>query len=124
MKAPDMQVMSGTIRITLREWRRPDISALTRYANNRKIWLNLRDRFPHPYTVSDAQAWIAACEAHRDPTMNFAIDISGEAIGGIGLKGNWNDTGPSVQLSQKVKGKYGAVLMKREGRDKELSIRK
>ena len=27
-------------------------------ANNKAIWDNLRDRFPHPYTIEDAIAWV------------------------------------------------------------------
>ncbi len=38
---------------TLREWRESDIPSLVRYANNRNVWINLRDRFPHPYTKAD-----------------------------------------------------------------------
>jgi ribosomal-protein-alanine N-acetyltransferase len=72
--------------IILRPWRRSDISSLVRYANNRKIWLNLRDLFPHPYTVADAEKWIAICESHQGPTTNFAIELGGEVVGGIGCR--------------------------------------
>ena len=30
----------------IRPWRREDAAALVKYANNRKVWLNLRDAFP------------------------------------------------------------------------------
>jgi RimJ/RimL family protein N-acetyltransferase len=78
--------MDGAPNITLRKWRRSDIPSLARYANNRKIWLNLRDRFPHPYTESDAHIWVAVCTAHRGAAVQFAIDRGGEAIGGIGFE--------------------------------------
>lgn len=56
-----------------------------RYANNRKVWINLRDSFPHPYTLTDAYAWTARCQAEATLT-NFAISTAAwEAIGGIGL---------------------------------------
>ena len=32
----------------LRPWREDDIGALVRHANNRRVWINLRDRFPTP----------------------------------------------------------------------------
>ena len=32
----------------IRSWRDSDRESLLRFANNRKIWRNLRDRFPHP----------------------------------------------------------------------------
>jgi len=78
--------MSLAEQITLRAWRRPDIPSLVRYANNRKIWLNLRNIFPHPYTHAEAEQWLTICESNRGPTTNFAIVVDGEAIGGIGCR--------------------------------------
>ncbi len=72
--------------VFLRPWGNDDIDALVRYANNRKIWLNLRDRFPYPYTRAEAGGWIAFCESQGTPVLNFAIDLSGEAVGGIGFE--------------------------------------
>ena len=48
-----------TERLVLRPWQAGDEEALVRHANNRKVWLNLRDRFPHPYTWNDAMDWLA-----------------------------------------------------------------
>ena len=61
-----------------------DAPALARHANDREIWLNLRDRFPHPYAVSDAEAYIAAVAARATQT-SFGIDIAGEAAGTVSL---------------------------------------
>jgi RimJ/RimL family protein N-acetyltransferase len=69
----------------LRSWHPKDVESLTRYANNRKIWLNLRDKFPYPYTLADAENWIKRSLAAR-PENSFAIDVSGEAVGGIGFE--------------------------------------
>jgi hypothetical protein len=41
-------------RCTIRPWRLDDAESLARHANNRKIWLAVRDLFPHPYTIQDA----------------------------------------------------------------------
>lgn len=68
----------------LRSWRNEDEASLVRHANNPKIWLNLRDRFPHPYTVADARRWIGSVRAER-PTTNFAIAVDGLAVGGVGF---------------------------------------
>ena len=70
---------------TLGEWREGDIPSLVRYANNRNVWINLLDRFPHPYTRADGDAWIALC-ARTAPQTHFAIASSEEAIGGIGVQ--------------------------------------
>lgn len=69
---------------TIREWAPSDEAALVKYADDRRVWINLDDIFPHPYTVSDARSWIAT--AGVKPVTNFAIATDGEAIGGIGLK--------------------------------------
>jgi RimJ/RimL family protein N-acetyltransferase len=69
---------------TLRPWRAGDEAAIARHANNRKVWLNLRDAFPHPYTRADAEAWVAA-NAGVEPVRNLAIEIGGEAAGSIGV---------------------------------------
>ena len=71
-------------QLLLREWRRGDEDALVRHANNPKVARNLRDRFPHPYTLADANWWIAHASA-EEPTTSFAIVANGEAVGGIGL---------------------------------------
>lgn len=68
----------------IRSWRAGDEPALARHANNRKIWLNVRDRFPHPYTIADAEAWVARATT-AVPETQFAIEAGGEAAGGIGL---------------------------------------
>ena len=69
---------------TIRSWRTDDEERLPVHANNRKIWINLRDQFPHPYTRADAQRWLQHVTVVT-PETNFAIDVNGEAVGGIGL---------------------------------------
>jgi RimJ/RimL family protein N-acetyltransferase len=71
-------------RCVLRPWRDGDQAALVRHANNRKVWIHLRDRFPHPYTDADADAWIGLSSVLL-PDTQFAIEVQGEAAGGIGL---------------------------------------
>jgi len=69
---------------TIRSWQQGDEETLPLHANNRKIWINLRDQFPHPYTRADADRWIKHITTVT-PETNFAIDVNGEAVGGIGL---------------------------------------
>jgi [ribosomal protein S5]-alanine N-acetyltransferase len=61
-----------------------DAPAVARHANNRNVWLNLRDLFPFPYNTAHAQAWIREVMLDR-PETAFAIASATEAIGGIGL---------------------------------------
>lgn len=68
----------------VRSWRTSDAESLLRYANNRNIWLNLRDAFPHPYTKHDARAYIRSVR-DRSPETTFAIAVDDEAVGSIGF---------------------------------------
>jgi RimJ/RimL family protein N-acetyltransferase len=68
----------------VRSWRMGDADALARHGNNVKIWLNLRDAFPHPYTPQDAREFIKSLR-HRSPETTFAISVNGEAAGSVGF---------------------------------------
>ena len=68
----------------IRPWHGRDADDLVKYANNRKIWLNLRDGFPHPYTLDNAHAFINMASS-QNPITIFAIATMQEAIGAIGL---------------------------------------
>jgi [ribosomal protein S5]-alanine N-acetyltransferase len=69
----------------VREWRASDRASLLRFANNRRVWRNLRDRFPHPYTDQDADSWLGL--ARSDPAKTgYAIEVDGLAVGGIGVE--------------------------------------
>jgi [ribosomal protein S5]-alanine N-acetyltransferase len=68
----------------IRNWQIQDAPSLAKYANNRKIWLNLRDAFPYPYSLGDAEVFISRV-TEADPVTIFAIESHSEAIGSIGL---------------------------------------
>jgi RimJ/RimL family protein N-acetyltransferase len=70
--------------IVLRNWQKKDIRSLAKHANNKKIWDNLRDEFPYPYTELAAKQWIDIANENV-PLTNFAIVFKGTAIGGIGI---------------------------------------
>lgn len=71
-------------RCRLRPFRDGDQASIARYANNREVWINLRDRFPHPYTRADADAWVQQV-AGQDPPRQCGVEVEGEVVGGIGL---------------------------------------
>jgi [ribosomal protein S5]-alanine N-acetyltransferase len=77
-----MHLPAGTCII--RDWQENDLASLVKHANNRKVWLNLRDRLPHPYTEADGREWIAYASSEV-PATNFAIEYDHEAVGSIGL---------------------------------------
>jgi RimJ/RimL family protein N-acetyltransferase len=68
----------------LREFRSEDAKRLAELCNNKKIWDNLRDYIPHPYTGKDAEEFISSCR-NENPQLTFAIEIDGEFAGSIGL---------------------------------------
>jgi [ribosomal protein S5]-alanine N-acetyltransferase len=78
--------MISTGPLTIRPWRSSDAGSIVRHANNRKIWINLRDHFPFPYTQADARDWLALRAADTGPPHHFAIEQRGMAIGGISLE--------------------------------------
>jgi RimJ/RimL family protein N-acetyltransferase len=72
----------------LREWNLTDSASLAIYANNIHIWNNIRDYFPHPYSELDGTAFISHVRTKPKPITDFAIEIAGEAVGGIGITPN------------------------------------
>lgn len=68
----------------VRDWRVEDIHSLVRHANNRNVWINLRDRFPYPYTEASGRDFLTHLAKQTPPTV-WAIEVDGEAAGGIGV---------------------------------------
>jgi len=70
--------------VTLRRLDAADNHEIAMLANNRKVWDNITDIMPHPYSVSDANAFINI--AHNSPDQKiFAIEFNGRLAGVIGL---------------------------------------
>jgi ribosomal-protein-alanine N-acetyltransferase len=72
-------------RCTIREWRADDAADLAKHANDMGVASNLRDVFPNPYTLGDANKFLARI-INDQPMVNFCLDIGGSAAGGIGLR--------------------------------------
>ncbi len=71
-------------KCVIRSWREKDAQVIASHANNRKVWINLRNTLPHPYKVRDAEIFIRSSSSIV-PEVNFAIEVDGEAAGGIGI---------------------------------------
>jgi RimJ/RimL family protein N-acetyltransferase len=80
---PAMRIELGG-DVVLRAFEPEDAPSLARHANNANIARWLRDRFPHPYGLADAESWISFARS-QVPMSNFAVACGGEAIGGAGL---------------------------------------
>jgi RimJ/RimL family protein N-acetyltransferase len=72
-------------RCAIRDWRLDDAESLAKHANNRKVWLTLRDRFPHPYGIDDAKEFLARATNEKGREKFYCIEIDGSAVGGIGI---------------------------------------
>ena len=71
-------------KCVLRSWRAEDAPELAAGANNRNVWITLRDRMPHPYTLADAESWLdTRAEGKSDHLL--CIEVDGHVAGGIGL---------------------------------------
>jgi len=80
-----------------------DAAMCAHHGNNYKVWINMTDMFPYPYTLQDGEKWIKLNENKEhwiqgvpsssmpgsSPSLilpNYAITLKGAFIGGIGLK--------------------------------------
>lgn len=70
----------------LRPWRETDAASLARCADDPGVAANLRDAFPQPYTLEDADFFIQDCLVREGRgQLCRAIEIGGEAVGSIGV---------------------------------------
>lgn len=77
-----MELKFGNIQ--LRPLRLTDANRLAELANNEKISRNLRDGFPNPYTLADAENFLKKF-SNQDPVTFFGIEYLGEYVGNISL---------------------------------------
>lgn len=70
----------------LRPWKPDDAASLAQAANNPKIAQNLRNAFPSPYTLKDAEYFIHDCISNSGgKQLMYAIEADGKAVGGISV---------------------------------------
>lgn len=67
----------------LRPWRVQDLESLVRHANDEQVSRAVSDRFPYPYTREDGVAFLSGKVEDLSSQPVFAIEIDGEACGGI-----------------------------------------
>lgn len=89
--------MPQSQHISLRPLQTNDSEVLATLANNKKIWDNLRDRMPYPYTTQHAESYIAMTMS-ENPTCNFGIIFKGELCGIIGINLQQDVYAKSVEI--------------------------
>ena len=72
------------MQFILRPWQQNDLESLVKHANNINIAKYMTNQFPHPYTEENGMRFIDYAN-QNDPVTIFAIEVEGEAAGGIGL---------------------------------------
>jgi RimJ/RimL family protein N-acetyltransferase len=106
-----MQLELGDLRV--RSWRKSDLDALLRHANNPKVANNMRDQFPYPYTRREGLDYLNYVRA-MDVEMSFAVECDGEAVGGIGFKVGVDIARVSAEIGYWLgEGYWGRGLMTR-----------
>lgn len=81
----------------LRCWRPGDLDSLLHHANDADVVRGLSSRFPHPYTRADGERFLSGGIVDLDDPV-FAIDIDGQACGGIGARPGDGERGQSAEL--------------------------
>jgi [ribosomal protein S5]-alanine N-acetyltransferase len=71
--------------IVLRPWIISDATQIALIANNKKIADNLRDGFPFPYSLKDAEKWLDMILPENNPPRFFAITHGNLVVGSIGI---------------------------------------
>ena len=67
----------------IRDFTINDVDSLVRYANDFDVYKYLRDSFPHPYTIQNAEQWLNSILENKS-LLYFALANQDEVIGGIG----------------------------------------
>lgn len=81
----------------LRAWRHDDLDALVLHADDPRVPRGLSDRFPHPYTRADGEAFLAGHVVDLDHPV-LAIEIGGQACGGIAVRPRLGEKAHGAEL--------------------------
>lgn len=93
-KATTIDVGDGA---RLRAWRVDDLEALLRHADDEQVSRGLSTRFPFPYTRADGEAFLSGHVVDLAQPV-FAIEIDGEASGGVGARLGQGERRHSAEL--------------------------
>jgi RimJ/RimL family protein N-acetyltransferase len=85
------------MHVFLRKLKPSDANRFTELANNKKLWLNMRDGFPHPYTTKDAVKFISFSNDIKTNSI-FGIIYNDELVGATGLHGQADINRFSMEL--------------------------
>ena len=72
------------MNVILRPWQLEDADGLAAICNNKKVWNNVRDLMPYPYSRADAKDFLEMTKT-KNPLENFCVESDGKAVGNIGV---------------------------------------
>lgn len=84
-------------RVRMRPWRQDDLESLLLHADDAAVSRGLGTRFPYPYTRSDAEAFLAGQVLDLSGPV-LALEIDGQACGGIGVTAGQHERRYSASL--------------------------
>jgi len=70
--------------VTIRPTQKQDAERIALMGNNKKIWDNLRDYIPYPYSLKDGQDFVKML-SDSDPVTTFAVCYHEELVGIMGF---------------------------------------
>lgn len=74
------------MRVELKKLEEKYAESIVKYANNKKIADNLRNAFPHPYTLEEAYKFIETCKNNGEKKdIVRAVVLDGEFAGTVGV---------------------------------------
>ncbi|MDR1357112.1 MAG: GNAT family N-acetyltransferase [Tannerellaceae bacterium] len=79
-----MMHLARNAALMIRGFQSGDARSIAAEADNIKIWNNMSDSFPSPYTEEEAMAYIERAQS-KSPAQDFAIVAADRAIGGISV---------------------------------------
>ncbi|MCF7223383.1 GNAT family N-acetyltransferase [Marilutibacter chinensis] len=97
----------------LRAWRMDDLESLVRHADDEQVSRAVSDRFPYPYTRADGLRFLSGEVVDLSQPV-FAIEVDGEACGGIGVRPGVDERACAAELGYWLGRAYwGRGLMSR-----------
>lgn len=100
--------------LRLRRWQLDDAEPLQRHADDAEVARYTSHRFPHPYTEADAMKFLRAQRRRRKLDPAFAIEVNGEACGGIAAHAGEGIDAHSAELGYWLgRARWGQGIMTR-----------
>ncbi|GAB3515447.1 GNAT family N-acetyltransferase [Pseudoxanthomonas daejeonensis] len=94
---PHVEVRLQGDGFVLRAWHAGDLESLLVHADDPQVPRGLSDRFPHPYTRADGEAFLGGRVVELDGPL-LAIEIDGQACGSIAARPGAGERAHAAEL--------------------------